>query len=129
MLNYTRISELYHSLDADKKKELLRELFGEGNQTMAYFKNGRDSRFSKIEILSDFFEVPIDSLREGTHYLYDSKTKTISPERKAQKENDKQKILLLEERIKLLQDALEIKEEHISLLLEKNEFYKNLAGK
>lgn len=129
MLNYTLICELYHSLEPDRKKQLLHALFGDGNQTMAYFKNGRDSRFSKIEILSDFFGVPIDVLREGTRYSYDPKSESLSAERKIQEDNERQKTQILEERIKLLQDALKIKEEHIELLMEKNEFYKSQVGK
>ena len=129
MLNYTLISEMYHSLEADRKKELLCALFGEGNQTMAYFKNGRDSRFSKIEILSDFFDVPIDMLRAGTKYAYDPKKKLVSLGNREQRAADKRKIEVLEERVQLLQDALAVKEERIELLLEKSEFYKAQAKK
>lgn len=128
MLKYTLIQELYQTLDQSKKKELLHALFGDGNQTMAYFKNGRDSRFSKVEILSDYLGVPIDSLREGTKYCFSEKTDSLSVNTDASSA-DKQKIQLLEERIKLLQDALSVKEERISLLLEKNDFYKSQAGK
>lgn len=129
MLNYPLINELYHCLEPEKKKELLRALFGEGNQTMAYFKNGRDSRFSKVEILSDYFGVPIDMLREGTRYVYDSKNSKLTPLKVQPESSDKQKIKILEEKIKLLQEALSIKEDHINLLLEKCDFYKNQVKK
>lgn len=129
MLNYALINELYHCLEPAKKKELLRALFGEGNQTMAYFKNGRDSRFSKVEVLSDYFGVPIDMLRENTVYVYDREKSRLPSPRAEQDTSDKQKIQILEERIKLLQDALSVKEEHITLLLEKCDFYKSQAMK
>ena len=129
MLNFTVIQELYKSLTRDRKKELLTALFGTGNQGISYFKKQNNPHLSKVEILSDFFKVPLDSLREGTSYVYNPKTATITPDKKSQADSDKQKILLLEERIKLLQDALTVKEEHINLLIEKNEFYKSQAGK
>lgn len=125
MINYKLIQELYQSLKPNRKRELLHALFGEGNQTIAYFKNGRDSRFSKIETMSDFFGVPIDTLRQDSRYTYNNKTQTLNYEKPSRCHEDVLKIELLEERIKLLQDALAIKEEHIQLLLEKNEFYKS----
>lgn len=116
-------------MDPERKREMLHDLFGDGNQTIAYFKNGRDSRFSKIEILADYFNVPIDMLREGTRYTYNSNEVVLSADEKLQQATDKQTIQLLEGRIKLLEEALSIKEERINLLIEKSEFYKSQVDK
>lgn len=63
MLDINYIDYLFTELPIEKKRELLKKLFGEAKQSMNYFKKVKDPGLSKLEILADFHDLPIDSLR------------------------------------------------------------------
>ncbi len=63
MLDINYIDYLFAELPIEKKRELLKKLFGEAKQSMNYFKKVKDPGLSKLEILADFHDLPIDSLR------------------------------------------------------------------
>lgn len=63
MLDINYIDYLFAELPIEKKRELLKKLFGEAKQSMNYFKKVKDPGLSKLEILADYHDLPIDSLR------------------------------------------------------------------
>ena len=69
MLNLELIDRLYASLPKEKQQELTTLLFKKSKQTMSYFHRTKDISLSKLEILSDFFGLPLDA------FIKDSKFK------------------------------------------------------
>lgn len=67
MLNLKLIEDLYSELSIDKKDELKSLLFGKSRQSMAYFSRRKDISFSKIEILADFYHMPVDYFRKSSN--------------------------------------------------------------
>lgn len=65
MLNVELLDELYKNEPKERQQELLRLLFKKSRQTMNYFKRTQDIGMAKLEILSDFFEMPMDCFRLG----------------------------------------------------------------
>ena len=63
MLNIDLVYNLYDGLTPDKKERLLGLLFKKSRQTMAYFKRSKDISLSKLEILADFYQMPLDYFR------------------------------------------------------------------
>lgn len=63
MLDINYIDYLFAELPIEKKRELLKKLFGEAKQSMNYFKKVKDPGLSKLEVLADYHDLPIDSLR------------------------------------------------------------------
>ena len=68
MLNIDLIYRHYDSLTKDKKEELLIKLFKNSRQTMAYFRRTKNVSLSKLEILADAFNKPIDYFRLNNPY-------------------------------------------------------------
>ena len=71
MLNIDLVYNLYEGLTPDKKEELLGLLFKKSRQTMAYFKRSKDISLSKLEILADFYHMPLDYFQKialSIHY-------------------------------------------------------------
>lgn len=68
MLNIDLIYRHYDSLTKDKKEELLTKLFKNSRQTMAYFRRTKNVSLSKLEILADAFNKPIDYFRLNNPY-------------------------------------------------------------
>ena len=67
MLNLDLIDDLYARLTKEQKQELISLLFKKSKQTMSYFRRTKDISLSKLEILADFFHMPLDYFRkEGT---------------------------------------------------------------
>ena len=128
LINFDFINTLYKKLSPDSKRTLLRTLFGESKQSMAYFKRTKDTSFSKIVALADFFDVPVDALRSEPRYQYDQTEKKLAY-RPHESNNisdnafdaEKEQLSL---RIRFLEDSLALKEEQIAFLMEKVEFYK-----
>lgn len=63
MLNTALIENLYKGLDSKRKEELRERLFGKSRQSMAYFSRTKDITLSKLEILADFYNMPLDYFR------------------------------------------------------------------
>lgn len=123
MLNYQYLDELYKNLPLARKKELLHLLFGDAKQSLAYFNRVKDTSLSKLEVIADFFNIPVDALRTDSKYVYDSRTRRMgrggTPEEK-QAINDE--ISKRDERIKFLEENLSFKDEKIAFLQEKIAF-------
>ena len=68
MLNIDLIYKHYDSLTREKKEELLTKLFKNSRQTMAYFRRTKNVSLSKLEILADAFNKPIDYFRLNNPY-------------------------------------------------------------
>lgn len=65
MLDIDLVYNLYDSLTPERKEELKERLFKKSNQTLAYFRRSKDISMAKLEILSDFFHLPMDNFRKG----------------------------------------------------------------
>lgn len=65
MLDIELLDELYKNESKERQQELLRLLFKKSRQTMAYFKRTQDIGMAKLEIMSDFFKMPMDCFRLG----------------------------------------------------------------
>lgn len=142
MLNIDLVEKLYSGLSKEKKRELRTKLFGESNQSMSYFRKNKDTTLAKIEILADFFSMPLDGLRLGSEYVFDNRIKRIALAKrntsKADAESDgtevNQKDLsaIETERIRLqndvLKESLAVKEERIEVLLEKIDILQDKLG-
>lgn len=68
MLDIKMIDALYAKLDRATQQQLIGELFKKSRQTMNYFKRTRDVGLTKVEILSAYFGVPIDTLVLDSKY-------------------------------------------------------------
>lgn len=61
MLNLDLIDNLYAGLTKDQQQELIGLLFKKSKQTMSYFRRTKDISLSKLEVLADFFHMPLDT--------------------------------------------------------------------
>lgn len=68
MLDTEYIDRLFKELPVERKRELQIKLFGDTKQSMNYFRKIKDPGLSKLEILADFFDLPIDSLRLNSKF-------------------------------------------------------------
>lgn len=144
MLNVDFIERLYKGLSKERKHELKSKLFGGSNQSLTYFRKNKDTSMSKLEILADFFSLPLDGLRADSEYVYDNRIKKLVNARRAaqdgplaaetdaerstdfgslelerlQLQNDilKETIIVKEDRITVLLDRISILQEKIELL-------------
>ena len=66
MLNLELLNNLYNGLPDEQKKQLIALLFKRSKQTMAYFARTKDISLSKLEIIADFFHMPLDYFRQGS---------------------------------------------------------------
>ena len=66
MLNLDYIDQKFNALNKEQKEELIVRLFKKSKQTMAYFRRTKDISLSKLEILADYFELPLDAFRKNT---------------------------------------------------------------
>lgn len=120
MLNHDLIDSLYKALPLAKRKELTHELFGEGRQSMAYFRRNRDVRLSKVEILSRYFDVPLDSLVVESKFVYDPVSlkiarKSVEHSVPVEETDDN----FLQEKVKYLQEIASLRADKILYLEEK----------
>ena len=63
MLNVDLLENLYAGLDNDKKQELMSLFFKKSRHTFAYFRRTKDVSLSKLEIIADYFHMPLDYFR------------------------------------------------------------------
>ena len=68
MLNIELVYTLCEGLTPERKEELLGLLFKKSRQTMAYFKRSKDISLSKLEILADFYHMPLDYFRTNSSF-------------------------------------------------------------
>ena len=66
MLNIELVDRLYAQLPREQQQQLIARLFKQSKQTMAYFRRTKDISLSKLETLADFFNIPLDALRQGS---------------------------------------------------------------
>ena len=59
MLNIDLLENLYAGLDNDKKQELMTLVFKKSRQTFSYFRRTKDVSLSKVEIIADYFHMPL----------------------------------------------------------------------
>lgn len=133
MLNVDFIESLYKGLSKEKKHELKDKLFGGSNQSLTYFRKNKDTSMSKLEILADFFSLPLDGLRADSDYVYDNRIKRIvdakcivkesssSADTTSEKDPDTNSLELerLQLQNKVLKETLAVREERIEVLLDR----------
>lgn len=68
MLNIDLLENLYAGLDNDKKQELMGLLFKRSRQSIAYFRRTKDVSLSKMEIIADYFHMPLDYFRTNSSF-------------------------------------------------------------
>lgn len=66
MLNVDLIDKLYSELPKERQQQLVLQLFKKSRQSMAYFRRTKDISLTKLEILADFFKMPLDYFRLGS---------------------------------------------------------------
>jgi len=115
MLNIDLVYNLYEGLTPERKEELLGLLFKKSRQTMAYFKRSKDISLSKLEILADFYHMPLDYFRTNSSF----KTNNVSGNNNyvgnvstgtnllIENESLRKQISSLEREMKTLQDSKE----------------------
>ena len=133
MLNVDFIESLYKGLSKEKKHELKDKLFGGSNQSLTYFRKNKDTSMAKLEILADFFSLPLDGLRADSDYVYDNRIKRIvdakcrvkesssSADATSAKDPDTNSLELerLQLQNKVLKETLAVREERIEVLLDR----------
>lgn len=133
MLNVDFIESLYKGLSKEKKHELKDKLFGGSNQSLTYFRKNKDTSMSKLEILADFFSLPLDGLRADSDFVYDNRIKRIvdakcivkesssSADATSEKDADTNSLELerLQLQNKVLKETLAVREERIEVLLDR----------
>ena len=65
MLNIELIENLYASLPKEQQQNLSSQLFKRSKQNMNYFRRTKDISMSKLEIIADFFHMPLDYFRQN----------------------------------------------------------------
>jgi len=68
MLDIDLLENLYAGLDNEKKQELIGLVFKKSRQTFAYFRRTKDVSLSKLEIIADYFHMPLDYFRVGSSF-------------------------------------------------------------
>ena len=69
MLNIDLVDNLYAGLSKEQQQNLCSLLFKNSKQTMNYFRRTKDISMSKLEILADFFHMPLDYFRTGSSFV------------------------------------------------------------
>lgn len=114
MLNIELVDRLYAQLPREQQQQLIARLFKQSKQTMAYFRRTKDISLSKLETLADFFNIPLDALRQG------STTPPLHAERdnKFLMENEqlRKEIEHLQALLRSKEETIEAKNETISML-------------
>ena len=114
MLNIELVDRLYAQLPREQQQQLIARLFKQSKQTTAYFRRTKDISLSKLETLADFFNIPLDALRQG------STTPPLHAERdnKFLMENEqlRKEIEHLQALLRSKDETIEAKNETISML-------------
>lgn len=126
MLNIDLVYTLYEGLTPEKKEQLLGLLFKKSRQTMAYFKRSKDISLSKLEILADFYCLPLDFFRtnsafkiasiSGNNNYYAVGNMMSSSELAAENERLKMEKQSLQKDYDTLKDSANSKEDTINAL-------------
>ena len=74
MLNIDLIDNLYAGLSKEQKDDLIIRLFKRSKQTMNYFRRTKDISMSKLEILADYFHMPLDYFRIESNFKFNNVT-------------------------------------------------------
>lgn len=118
MLNLQLVDDLYNGLTKERQKSLIDKLFKKSKQTMSYFHRTKDISMSKLEVLSDFFHLPMDYFRADAdikfHHIQDSEVNlaignNIAINTNLMKENEG-----LRNQIKVLNDLIKAKDESLA---------------
>ena len=72
MLNIELIDTLYAGLTKEQKDDLIVKLFKRSKQTMNYFRRTKDISLSKLEILADYFHMPLDYFRVESNFKFNN---------------------------------------------------------
>lgn len=72
MLNIDLIDNLYAGLYKEQKDDLIIRLFKRSKQTMNYFRRTKDISMSKLEILADYFYMPLDYFRIESNFKFNN---------------------------------------------------------
>ncbi len=114
MLNIELVDRLYAQLPREQQQQLIARLFKQSKQTMAYFRRTKDISLSKLETLADFFNIPLDALRQG------STTPPLHAERDSkflmENEQLRKEIEHLQALLRSKDETIEAKNETISML-------------
>jgi len=119
MLNIDLVYNLYEGLSSERKEELRDLLFKKSRQTMAYFRRSKDISLSKLEIMADFYQMPLDRFRLNSNLKADTGTpgdhndpsSLSSPSLIDECNELKAKVLSLEHELEVLRSNLSSKEE------------------
>ena len=110
MLNAQFIEEQIKSLPKDKREELMRMLFKKSRQTTAYFHRINDITLSKLEILADFLNLPLDAFRTNPKQTVGNYYGSNNCGNSYYNTNLSQQIEILNKEIELLKKEIEAKE-------------------
>ena len=117
MLNIDLVDNLYASLSKEQQQNLCSLLFKNSKQTMNYFRRTKDISLSKLEILADFFHMPLDYFRLGNSFATNNVNYigNISLSNNLLIENDslRKEVESLKETLKAKDEALKAKDEVI----------------
>lgn len=128
MLNTELLDKMYADLPKERQQELITLLFKNSKQTMNYFKRTKDISLSKLEILSDFFHMPIDYFRANNSFathnnIYGSNNigyVTLSGNLIAENESLRKEIISFKKTIEAMEETIRTKDEMIALLKSQN---------
>lgn len=124
MLNLEMIDNLFASLTREQQQDLLTQLFKKSKQTMSYFRRTKDISLSKLEILADFFHMPLDYFRAGHSFKANNVSGnnnyvgnvSVNTNLMLENESLRREILSLKETLKAKDETLESKNDLITAL-------------
>lgn len=123
MLNTELVDRMYAELPKERQQELITLLFKNSKQTMNYFKRTKDISLSKLEILADFFHMPLDYFRSNSsffaHNIYGSNNIgniTLSGNLIAENESLRREIAGIKKNIEAYEETIKTKDDMIALL-------------
>ena len=127
MLNVDLLENLYAGLDNDKKQELMSLVFKKSRQTFAYFRRTKDVSLSKLEIIADYFHMPLDYFRINSAFKANNVAGnnnyvgnvSISTNLLIENESLKRELQALKETIKAKDESLKTKDLLIETLRNK----------
>lgn len=125
MLNTNLVDELFSNLSKADKRKLITKLFPGSKQSMAYFHRTKDVSLSKLEILADFYHMPLDAFRVDSEYSYQVHARKIT-QRESSSDQQSQTVDDLNAKIKFLEQSLTLREEKIEVLEMKVDVYEQL---
>lgn len=129
MLDIDLLENLYSGLDNEKKQELLTLVFKKSRQTFAYFRRTKDVSLSKLEIIADYFHMPLDYFRLGSSFKANNVAGnnnyvgnvSISTNLLIENESLRKEIAALKETLKAKDESLKTKDMLIEALKEQKQ--------